>query len=741
MNPPLGGGRVPARPSRATIAAAACAALIGMLYVTPVAREAARTGLDWPIWVDHPEGLIYTNHGKWLVEPPHRYLVDGHSGEFPIYYPSLSDSLINIAAAALGCPAMTAQAVVYGPLLGTAFFFFNYLSIAALFGDRRVALGASLLISLGGNSTFLDRHDPASGLPLNSILHVPFRVLSLATAQSLGWVLLLPCLSLTHLAYHGFTRRRAIVAGVLFGALFHAHTLTFVNAGAVQLAMFVLTNASERPRDRRLAAWVAALAVFGCAFAVLVSIRPVLSFTHVAAFGGLSLVATFLIDTRRRFYLWCYGAAGIVALPYLLVLARHGRAVAVVQEAWSHVQMMAVGLTGFSLFFAGYFLPAALGLRSLRDRPLRIFMLALLAATGLLAVNHLWHWGNHPYRFAIHILFPLAMLAVVGLRDAPRPLAAILGTWLGAVCLFDVVSFALGRSASVHFRVAEPERAAFLATVRAVTASEAGNGRRLLAPLELTYPRGLVQATMLMNYSRLPAFVPDHRYVLWRERLHNRTGLFCFLFPGYPNSDYPFGRRGCEEPLDPDAQLGLSLEPRLKASILPVYRIGFAAGPGKPFSNLLKDASPRYGWPMVAQTDNAAFVRTDVPRLPGVARLSPGTASPSSFAIRIEPDRPGPHVIVIGGRRLSERAPHMQLDRRPLTGGQRTANWAVFEVELGVGTHLLELPSHAEGHDPAADYVYFAAVVHGDQSAAYLAAPAAEDRGASRTQDAGGSLP
>ena len=612
------------RPSGPTIAAFVCSVLIGLLYVSPVLTDVARTGLDWPIWIDHPEGLIHTNYGKWWVLAPHHYLVDGSSGEFPIYYPSLSDSMINVAAEALGCPAMTVQAVLFGPLLGSAFLLLNYLSIAAVVGDRRVALGASLLISLGGNSSFFDRPDPVSGLPLNSILHVPFHVISLATAQSLGWVLLLPCLSLTHLAYRSFSRTRAVLAGVLLAALFHSHTLTFVNVGAAQLAYLIFANALERPRDRRFKAWLVALCLLASAFVLLVATRPSLSFAILVALGALALAATFFVDPNKRFYLWSYGAAGLVALPYLALLGRHARALAAVQSAWNQVQMMAVGLSGFALFFAAYLVAAALGYRSLRDRPLFVWVSALLASTAFLAVNHVWHWGNHPYRFAIHLLFPLAILAALGVRDAPRPLAAILGAWLGAVCLFDAGNFALGQPVTVRFRVAEPERAAFLETVRDVTRREAASGLRLLTPVELTYPRGLVQATMLMNYSRLPAFVPDHRHVLWPERHHNRMGLFCFLFPGYPNDDYPFGRRACEEELDPDPQLDLVLDPRLKTAILPVYRIGFAGGPAKPFSNFLKDASSRYGWPILAQTDNAAFVRTDVARLPGVARLIPG---------------------------------------------------------------------------------------------------------------------
>lgn len=711
------------RPSGPTIAALVCAVLVGLLYVSPVLKDVARTGLNWPIWIDHPEGLIHTNVGKWWVLSPHHYAVDGSSGEFPIYYPSLSDSIINLIAEPLGYPAMTVQAVLYGPLLGAAFLFLNYLSIAAVTGDRRVALVASLILSLGGNSTFLDRLDPASGLPLNSVLHVPFHVISLGTAQSLGWVLLLPCLSLAFLAYRGFSRTRAIGAGLLLGALFHAHTLTFLNVAAAQLACLVLANALERRRDARFKAWVVALSVIAAAFVFLVATHASLSFAVPVALGVLGLSATFLVDPNKRFYLWTYGPAGLLALPYVVLLARHAGPLAAMQGGWNQVQMMTVGLSGVALFFAAYVLAAALGCLFTRDRAVLAWVSALLASTAFLAVNHLWHWGNHPYRFAIHLLFPLAILAALGLRDAPRPLAITLGAWLGAVCLFDAGSFAVGQPATVRFRVADPERAAFLATVREVTSREEGTGARLLAPVELTYPRGLVQATMLLNYSRIPTFVPDHRHVLWRERHFNRMGLFCFLFPGYPNDDYPFGRRACDETLDPEPELVTIRDPRLRTAILPVYRIDSAAALGKPFSAHLEAASPRYGWPVVTRAGNGILERTDTAALPGLARLTRSASAPETLAIGVTPDAPGSHLVILGGRRLATRAPRIDLDGRPLENGRRSTNWAVFEAVLSMGAHVLELPSLEGGPDPEADYLYFAAVVRRDVVDRYLAIP------------------
>ena len=708
------------RPSGPTLAALVCSALVALLYLSPVLPDVARTGLDWPIWIDHPEGLIHTNYGKWWALPPHSYSVDGSSGEFPIYYPCLSDSLVNVVAAALRAPAMSVQAVLFGPLLGGAFLLANYFSIAAVLGDRRVALVASLLISLGGNSAFLDRPEPVSGLSLHGVLHVPFHVISLATAQSLGWVLMLPCLSLTHLAYRDASRARAVACGALLAALFYSHTLTFVNVGAAQLGYLIFANAGERARDGRFRAWIAALGLVGLAFAGLVATRPSLSFAVVVALGGLALLATFLVDPRKRFYLWSYGTAGLLALPYVLLLVRHARALAMVQDAWNQVQMMAVGLSGFSLFFAAYLVAAAFGWRSLRGEPVRAWIASLLAATAFLAVNHLWHWGNHPYRYAIHMLFPLSILAALGLRHATRPFAVLLGLWLGAVCLYDVAGFA-SRPAFVRYRVAEPERAAFLESVRRVTGLEDARGQRLLTPVELPpYPRGLVQQTMLMNYSRIQAFVPDYRHVLWPERYRNRMGLFCFLFPGYPNQDYPFGWRACDEELEPDQALLTIHDPRLRTQILPLYRIGYAAAPGKPFSVSLKEAAARYGWPIVVATDNAAFLRTDVPSLPGVVPLTRADGPADALVIHVTPARAGPHVLVLGGRRLEERLGRLQLDGGALASVRRRGNWAVVDLELAPGSHRLELPSLDTAADPRADYLYFAALLSRDSASSYL---------------------
>jgi hypothetical protein len=388
--------------------------------------------------------------------------------------------------------------------------------------------------------------------------------------------------------------------------------------------------------------------------------------------------------------------------------------------------MMAVSLAGFLLFFSAYLCAGGVALLRYRDRPTLTWLAAILLSTGFLALNHFWHWFNHPYRFAIHMIFPLGILAALGLRHSSRPVAAALGIWLAAICGWNAYRFAAGPRDFANFVAAEPGRAAFLSTVRRVTAADEGSGRRILNPPEIGYPRGVIQSAMLMNYSRIPGFVPDYRHVLWPSRYDNRMAVFCFLFPGYPNADHPFGRHACDQPLDPDPALVELLDARLRTGILPVYGITLAGAPAKPFATAVKAASARYGWPLLAQADNAALARTTVAVLPGAARVTGAGSRDGTLTIRMEIERAGPQLLILGGRQLAERAPTLLLGGQPLVDCRRDANWAVCTTEAGVGALPLELPSHEAGADPEADYLYFLALVHRDEAARYVRLPSPE---------------
>ena len=535
------------RPPAATIAVFALAGLLALLYVRPVLGDVLRTGLGWPIWVDHPEGLIHTNAGKWWVLPPHHYLVDGSSGEFPIYYANLSDTLLNVVAEATGWPVMTVQAVLYGPALAFGFLLLNYVSLAAVLRDRRAALAASVLLSLGGNATFASWREPVSGLPLNAVLHVPFSVLTLGTAQSLGWLLFLPCLALTHVAYRRRSAPLAAATGLSLGLLFHAHTLTFVNAATAQLAYLVLANALDRPRGGRFRSWLAALAATAAAFALLVATRPAISFPAAVAVGALALGATFLIDPAKRFYVFAYGTAGLVALPYLLLLARQAPQVAAVQAAWAEVQKLSVGLPGFVAFFAAYLLGAAAAYAYSRDRESLVWASALLGATAFLALNQYWHWYNHPYRFTIHLLFPARHPLGAG---AARRSALAGGGDSGcgsrlSCCTTGPASRSAGaarwRPCTVSPR---PSARRSSAPFSEITRAQALTGARILAPAEFAYARGLVQADDahgLLARARLRSGLPLRAVAAALPQPH---GPLLLPLPRLPEPRLPVRRSG-----------------------------------------------------------------------------------------------------------------------------------------------------------------------------------------------------
>ena len=198
-------------------------------------------------------------------------------------------------------------------------------------------------------------------------------------------------------------------------------------------------------RDRRFWVWIAALSAIVAAFALLALTRPVFPFAILVGLGSLALAVTFLVDPNKRFYLWTFGAAALTALPYAVHLARHARSLVALQEAWGQVQMMAVGLPGFALFFAGYGVAAVVGYVWTRDRPVLVWASSLLVATSFLAVNHLGTGAitRIASRSTSSSPWPSSRRWVcVMCSSAP---AAVLGAWLGAVCLFDVGSFVLGR--------------------------------------------------------------------------------------------------------------------------------------------------------------------------------------------------------------------------------------------------------------------------------------------------------
>ena len=688
---------------------------IGLLYASPFLGDAIRHGLSWPVRLAG-EGPSLTTYGRWWILPPHRYLADGFSGDFPTFYNYLSDALLNALAVPFDWAPMTVQAVLYGPLLGALFFWLNHAAVRAVTGDRWTAFLASLIVSLGGDSGLPHLLPGVDTEVLDRTLHVPFHTLSLGTAQSLGWLLFLPCLALLHLGRERFTVARAAGFGACTGLLFHAHTLTFLNVAFAQLVYLTVVNAGELVgKKRRL--WAAGIGAIVLAFAARAALGGPLTSGVLVVFGAAALATDFLFDEHRRLYLWGYGTAVLVSAPYALALVRDLAGASRIEEQGNPA---AVAPLLVLAFFAPLVLAAACAIAYAPEAGVQRWLFSVLGATAFLAVNHLWSWGNHPYRFAIDLLFPLAVLAALGLRHAPRAAALPLALWIFGGLVANVAGFARGPRLYVSAPPVLPTTARFLKDVRDTTAA-AGPSARILNPPEFFYPFGLTQNALLFNYARVPGFIPDYRYLLSRERYFNRLGLFCFLFPGFPAFDHHLDRRACTETLEPPPGFLAMREPRLRAAILPAYGIAFAAASGPPFGPYLAEAQTRYGWPTLAEGDERRrLVRVGPPDLPGLAAFTRATDEGRSVGFRTA--AAGPHVVVLGGRGLDRRAPRVLVDGQELAG-RREGNWAVLRGQILAGDHRLDLPPPGLDRDGERDVLFFAAVVHARWAEEYLGLP------------------
>jgi hypothetical protein len=678
--------------------------LLALACAAPAVRLAARGGATG-IHLAHAETLAASTNGRWLVRPPHRFMSDAFAGEMPTFYNVLSDTLLNLGAAASGLMPMTFQALVYGPALAFLFVWLGYLSLAAATEDRATAalaaMGAGFAVDPGLTRLV---QGPEQAAALGQLLHVPFHALGLGNGQALGWVLFFPAVTTFFVARQRFTRGRAALHGAVLGLLFLAHTLTFVNVAAAEVAGLVVQRAAEGRRDRRDRFCAFGLAGLLLAFLGMAWLRPPHTFATLGALLGGALVLLFATDRDRRFYLWSYLPAALVVLPYAQHLARNWAGL-----AGRDGDARFVPPEGLLLFFALHWGAAAAAARWARRGPLLAWALSMLAATLLLASNQAWGWGNHPYRFAINLVFPLSVLAALALRRAPRLVSLPLAIAFLAAAAPEVWRLADGRGAYV--RVAARQRlGAFLDELRAATDAEPDRQALLLNPPEFRYPEGAVQSAVLMNASSLRGFVPDYRYLLDAERHRRRLFFFCLLFPSYPHAEAHTGRHACDGgPEPPDFRIK---DRRIVAAALPLHGIRYAASVGPPFNFVLPGRAQENAWPLVAGTPERHFLfRTESAPLPGVALWSKGGYDESSFSADFSVAEAGPHHIVAGGPDLAARLGSVRVDGRELRPLTHAGSWLRARQAIAAGRHRLFLGlSGRAGEDPR-DLVAFAAVV------------------------------
>jgi len=210
-----------------------------LIYLYPVWKTGAFSHpIDWPTTV-HAEGVSLTTYGKWFFEYPHHFLVDGFSGDFPVFYQYVSDYSLNLLAILTGIPPMVLQAVYVGPFLGFLYVVLNYIFLTKTFNNKRIALIGSVLMAFIWHSRITDFYFTEYA-GSTSTLHVSFITLMAGTSQGVAYLFFVPAMCLMYLAYTHNSVQYKIYYGLLLGILLQVHTLTFINILTINL--FYITS-------------------------------------------------------------------------------------------------------------------------------------------------------------------------------------------------------------------------------------------------------------------------------------------------------------------------------------------------------------------------------------------------------------------------------------------------------------------------------------------------------------------
>ncbi|OQW87974.1 MAG: hypothetical protein BWK78_08705, partial [Thiotrichaceae bacterium IS1] len=538
------------------------ALLLGMVlwitYLTPLFGSGiSHLPKNWPIRIDIHDTVALTTYGKWLVNTPHNYMSDSFSGDFLVIYNYVSDLMNNILAKMTAIPPMVLQAVYIGPFLGFLFVVLNYLVLNKIIANGRIALLASVLIAFMGNSHLYDlfgiydyynynvfkefnNNDPAFCL---RIFHLPFKILPVDQGgYSWGWILFLPTLVLLYLAYLKPDIKYKVLYGLLLGVLLQTHSLTFVNVLAVNLFYLSLHNLFLLWKNYKKSAITLVL--------LTLTTYSVLPFFYgfvvppIYFVGGFItlFVLNFLFDRKKSFYLVSYSVFLVICLPYLAVIVDNigflGKYRAFLP--W-HIPLPVLATlylphllaTGIGLYF--------LSVGPSKHKELSIWLISILGGTFIMAYNHLLGWGNHPYRFAINLIFPMMILAAFGLFYGVKNISSsdyfrnmtfksislVLMGWFCIIIALDMNNYLHDRRPFHNFVFGSQDEYDFLKEVQ----QETHDGEYILtAPERSSLP---AQTAILLNYSQSRGFLPDYRFILFEEKYQNRLKLFCFFFPSF----------------------------------------------------------------------------------------------------------------------------------------------------------------------------------------------------------------
>ncbi len=618
-------------------------------------------------------------------------------------------------------PSVQFQAAVWGPLLVVGMLILNFLAVVAITRDRFVALFAAIFISACADPAFIDWLYGLAGLnpwQTKTLMHVPAVAMGLGTDQCFGWMLFLPCLSLFHLAV---MRRSAVLflcSGALFGVLFRAHTLTFIDAATVASVYVVVANNFGALRsdsgDLKFRAYVFSALVAGL-------------LAH-GIWKGFDL-KDFLILWS---FCWAFAIRSRSDLLNSVALAL-GALVIAGSYLWQ-LFLMREGLAGLNITantVAGpaaitiFYLPMCIALLLLFAPRLQLwkqvsapevvpFLLVFCGTTLALSQGYLFGFTNHPYRFAVNLIFPLSIVLALVVRmgvtqnfapKSVRVTAILIGIWTSISILKLLIALSgqipiakkIWGTTYVRNSLAEPaaETVSFLNEMRHETEGKAGT-RLLIAP-EYEHSNGKVinslgadRSGVLLSYSHIPGFLPDTRYILWPDLVRDRFNLFCSLFPEFPhrdNHDQRFCTFGTVNVGTRDGKNLLHLvDPGAAGDIAPVYGLSLAADLSGKLTAIAAKRAPLYGWSSIAEGGGGALYRIKAPA--GTERLVIEVSAFTSpiWTIPFTAEKSEPHRIFAAGENAAQRIRSVHVDGRLADLERPSCDVIVFTANLTAGT-------------------------------------------------------
>jgi hypothetical protein len=541
---------------------------VSICLITLVCVFASRQLVDlWYGQVDtvgHIESLSLSLYGRFHGAA---LVTDAYSGEFPTYYNFLSDWLINLIARATGLPAFSAQALIYVPFLTAFLFIGTYLSVRAVEADRWVALFAAVLAVASAETPFVHYLypllEPFSGLhePTGNLIP-PAEGLGVASSQDFGWGWFLPTLASLYCAKRKGGVLLTFFAGALLGVCCLVHTLTFLQvATTVSVYVAVDTVAIRIREGHRVDALLrlAAMLVLTTGVA-LVSQRTGVSMVNFAVYWLVCFVIS-LTDLRSLRFAAIYGIASLIfAGPYLLQIWQLGLEGSAFQSYDSPLPR-----TEFSLYYLAYIACAVLVfLNAFRFKrfDVLIWIAVMIVVSVGMGYGKIFGFQSHEYRFLTNAILPFAVVSGFILAIPHSTSRRIVVLVLTSLLVIGVLRNLWAIVGALPIPVAAVVGGAFIYPGRAIPLPEGASalldrlqtetaalpdGARLLLPPEYEYPQQAYRNGLLLAVSQVPGFIPDPRYIAWRDLYADRVAVFCSLFPAYLQLDVHTGVQLCDE--------------------------------------------------------------------------------------------------------------------------------------------------------------------------------------------------